>query len=369
MKIAILGAGLSGRLLAWQLLEHGHAVSLYDRDNGDGVQSAGIIAAAMLAPYSEILDAEPVVYQQGLEGFALWQLWAEQLLAATQIDIGLQLNGSVVVAHRNDIGDYQRFINRLSAHPSVNQAKVERVDRERLLELEPELAQRFDNACFLKEEGCLDNAALFTALAERIKQLGGEWHSQCEIDLARFHDEHSAGNDWIIDCRGFGAQSSTPDLRGVRGEVLRVKAPEVNLTRPVRLMHPRYKLYIAPKPGQEYVIGATQIESSSEHAVSVRSSMELLSALYSVHPGFGEAEILSMTARCRPAFSNNLPRIERDGQCLSVNGLYRHGYLLSPSVITQALFILGVGKVNVWSALVCEKKVADKQAYKKELTA
>lgn len=364
MNIAILGAGLSGRLLAWQLLEHGHGVSLYDRDNGDGAQSAGIVAAAMLAPYSEILDAEPVVYQQGIQGFALWQLWAEQLLVATQIDIGLQLHGSVVVAHRNDLGDYQRFMQRLSTHPSVNQANVEQVDRDRLLELEPELAQRFEKACFLKEEGCLDNAALFAALAVRIKQLGGERHSHCEIDGAEFRHQYGAAKDWIIDCRGFGAQPSTPGLRGVRGEVMRVKAPEVNLTRPVRLMHPRYKLYIAPKPDHEYVIGATQIESSSEHGVSVRSSMELLSALYSVHPGFGEAEILSMSARCRPAFSDNLPRIEIDGQCMSVNGLYRHGYLLSPSVVTQALFLMGVGKVNVWSALASEKQV-----YKKELLA
>jgi glycine oxidase len=364
MNVAILGAGLSGRLLAWQLLEHGHAVSLYDRDNGDGALSAGIVAAAMLAPYSEILDAEPVVYQQGIQGFSLWQLWAEQLQAATQIDIGLQLNGSVVVAHRNDLGDYQRFMQRLSTHPSVNQANVEQVDRDKLLDLEPELAQRFEKACFLKEEGCLDNAALFVALAARINQLGGEWHVHCEMDSAQFRHQYGADKDWIIDCRGFGAQSSMPGLRGVRGEVMRVKAQEVNLARPVRLMHPRYKLYIAPKPDHEYVIGATQIESSSEHGVSVRSSMELLSALYSVHPGFGEAEILSISARCRPAFSDNLPRIQHDGQWMSVNGLYRHGYLLSPSVVTQALWVMGVGKVNLWPALVCEK-----QAFKKELLA
>lgn len=361
MKIAIIGAGLTGRLLAWQLLEHGHAVSLYDRDDGDGAQSAGIIAAAMLAPYSEILDAEPVVYQQGIAGFSVWQSWAQQLCAATNIDIGLQLNGSVVVAHRNDLGDYQRFVQRLSVHASVNQVNVKQLDKAGLLELEPELTQRFDKACYLKEEGCLDNVALYAALALRIRQLGGQWHIQTEIDISRFHDEYSADYDWCIDCRGFGAQSSIPALRGVRGEVMRVKAPEVNLTRPVRLMHPRYKLYIAPKPGHEYVIGATQIESSSEHAVTVRSSMELLSALYSVHPGFGEAEILSMSARCRPAFSHNLPKIERDGQTISVNGLYRHGYLLSPSVVIQALRLLGVGNVDVWPAIVSKKSTFEEE--------
>ena len=52
-------------------------------------------------------------------------------------------------------------------------------------------------------------------------------------------------------------------LRPVRGEVIRVYAPEVEFSLPVRLMHPRYKLYIAPKINHEYVIGATEIESGA----------------------------------------------------------------------------------------------------------
>lgn len=361
MKLAIIGAGLAGRLLAWQLLERGHAVTLYDRDSGAGELSAGIIAAAMLAPYSEILDAEPVVYTQGLRSMGLWQQWSQQLLATTAVDIGLQLNGSIVVAHRNDQGDYQRFWQRITSHSVVNQEKVIALDLAGLQQLEPELAARFDRACFLVEEGCLDNAALYAALATRIRQLGGEWHASQAVDSLQFRYLQQQGFDQVVDCRGFAARDNVASLRGVRGEVIRVRAPEVGLTRPVRLMHPRYKLYIAPKPGHEYVIGATQIESSSEAAVTVRSSLELLSALYSVHSGFAEAEILSQTARCRPAFADNLPQLFRQDGALVVNGLYRHGYLLSPAVVSQAVEVLEGRVATLWPEILQEKSLADEK--------
>ena len=106
-------------------------------------------------------------------------------------------------------------------------------------------------------------------------------------------------------------------------------------------MHPRYKLYISPRAGNRYVIGATEIESESMKPVTVRSSLELMSALYSVHSGFAEATVLHAYAHCRPAMPDNLPEIKCADGLLVVNGLYRHGYLLSPHVLESALAMLG----------------------------
>jgi glycine oxidase len=105
-------------------------------------------------------------------------------------------------------------------------------------------------------------------------------------------------------------------------------------------MHPRYQLYIAPKRDAVYVIGATEIESEALTAITVRSSLELQSALYSVHTGFAEAQVLHAYANCRPAFIDNLPRIDSGAGLLRVNGLYRHGYLLGPLVLQLALATL-----------------------------
>lgn len=346
MNIAIVGAGLVGRLLAWQLLEAGHQVALFDKDSGQAEHSAARVAAAMLAPLSEVIDAEPVVYEKGLVGIAVWQDWIPALEKSTGINLDLRTHGSVVLAHRNDMGDYNHFLHRLRQDKTINQQAVTELNKAQLQDYEPELAAHFDRACFLAEEGCLDNRTLLKALALRIEQLGGLWHTQSlHYPLL---EENFQGYDHVIDSRGFGAAGDMQGLRGVRGEVIRVHAPEVNISRPVRLMHPRYKLYISPRPSHVYVIGATQIESEDEGNITVRSSLELLSALYAVHTGFAEARIIEQVARCRPAFSDNLPHIHRQSKVLEVNGLFRHGYLLAPAVVGQALTMLGVAATLAW---------------------
>jgi len=122
------------------------------------------------------------------------------------------------------------------------------------------------------------------------------------------------------------------------------------LSRPIRLMHPRYPLYIVPREDSIFMIGATIIESDQSDHVSIRSGMELMSALYSLHPSFGDAEILEMKAKTRPSYPDNLPYIEQRGNVISCNGLYRHGYLFAPVMSACAADIIA-GKVNNFSNL------------------
>jgi glycine oxidase len=65
----------------------------------------------------------------------------------------------------------------------------------------------------------------------------------------------------------------------------------------------------------------------------VRSVLELASALHSLHPAFGEARILRMSAALRPALDDHRPRVEQLGGVWHINGLYRHGYLCAPALV------------------------------------
>jgi glycine oxidase len=105
-------------------------------------------------------------------------------------------------------------------------------------------------------------------------------------------------------------------------------------------MHPRYQLYIAPKEKGFYVVGATEIESDDDAPMTVRSAMELLSAAYSVHPGFAEANIRQHISQCRPAFSDNQPKILVQDSLIQDNGLFRHGFLIAPVVLEQVLSVI-----------------------------
>lgn len=353
MNIAILGAGLVGRLLAYRLAQQGHHIDLYERGGPSGEQSAAYIAASMLAPVAESATAARLITELGLASLKIWPQWLVELDASLsspqdsaqeRVPIFFQQQGTLVLWHHHDEEEAQRFYQRLDVSLATrHHCAPQKLQAAALAALEPSLASRFMQGIYLPGEGQLDNRALLDGLLAYVKQKNVHlhWQHNAEVEAIKA--------DRVIDCRGLGAQTSWNStcffssnvLRGVRGEVIRLHAPEVALKRPIRLLHPRYPLYIAPKPNHIYVIGATEIESEDLSEISVRSTLELLSAAYTVHPGFGEARILEMRSQCRPTLANHLPQIRWDGQrCIAINGLYRHGYLIAPAVVQAALNLL-----------------------------
>lgn len=357
MHIAILGFGLLGRLCALQLLGRAR-ITVFSADLPDMPDGAGAVAAAMLAPLAEAVHcAEPRLLSLGRESMALWP----QLLARLPKAVWLQQTGTLVVSHHADdalLAEFQQRTGRCQSEPNPW------LDRLAIAELEPDLPAHFRRALWLSGEGQLDNRSFYRASLQTCQKAGVTMHWQTPVNSLsgpQWATEWTKGRlagqefDAVLDCRGLGARNTlalTPNtafgantkqqeaaqrnLRGVRGEIIRVSAPEVHLTRPVRFMHPKYPLYIAPKPEQQFVIGATEIDSQDDSPISLQSSMELLSAAYALHPGFAEARILSARTGLRPAFAHHLPAIYRHERYVSVNGLYRHGYLLGP-LFSQAV--------------------------------
>lgn len=340
MKVGIAGAGLLGRLLGWQLQRRGHQVTLFDAGDEQSTNSAAYVAAAMLAPYSEAVTSGAELFGVGRQAVSQWQQLLQQLAEDSADKVALNEGGSVVIAHDLDRANLQHFDQKLRAAVGDDNS-VKKLDRAGISELEPELPSRFNQGLWLAGEGCLDNRGLLRALHDALQSKGAQLRWHCPVSHVESGRIHTAAGletfDWAVDCRGLGAKTDWPEVRGVRGEILWVRAPEVRLSRPVRLMHPRYHLYITPKPGDIYVVGATEIESESQAPVTVRSQLELLSALYSVHSGFAEAQIVGSYARCRPSLPDNLPQVQLSDGLLRLNGLYRHGYLLAPTVVESAI--------------------------------
>ncbi|WP_206486167.1 glycine oxidase ThiO [Thalassotalea sp. G2M2-11] len=352
--IAIVGAGLLGRMLATELARSGHQVTLLDKDNRLAKQSAAYAAAGLLTPLGEAMHCEANIVAMGFESLKLWPKLLAQLSGYTFF----QQAGALMVSHEQDADHYQRYVRFLASHYPEHQCQS--LNREQLLALEPELGRSFHRGLYLPEEGQIGNRKLLIALAQELQHLGVTWHEQAQVDGIHQQGNHSLVRyqqgkqqqllecDYVIDCRGCGARASQSteralplaDLRAVRGELFQLFAPDVHLHRPVRLMHPRYQLYIAPKTHGYYVVGATEIESEDNAPMTVRSSMELLSAAYSVHPGFAEANIRQHVSQLRPAFSDNQPKVLVNERILQVNGLYRHGFLIAPVVLKQVHYAL-----------------------------
>lgn len=332
-----------GRLLAWQLLKLGHSVSLYEKSSFNKPQSAAHTAAAMISPLSEVVVSERSIYDMGMASLKLWPTYIAELNQNAHPAIHYSANGSIVVAHESDASELEQFYQDLQWHlGGDNRARW--LSPQELSEYEPDLAHQFNRALYLPEEAALDNRHLMDQLLSTIKAMGGQCHDNCDFAFMPEPMVNGAvleSVDLCIDCRGIGARQNNHQVRGVRGEVLWVETSEVQLKRPVRFMHPRYKLYIVPKPNNRFIIGATEIESEDRSPVSVQSMLELCSALYTLNPAFAEARILELDANLRPSLWDNLPKFEEHWQqpvpTLSVNGLYRHGYLLAPTLVEDIL--------------------------------
>lgn len=310
MRVTVIGAGVAGLVAATELVSRGIDVTIVERGERVGERACSWYAGGMLAPWCERESAEQAVADLGQQALEWWPA----KVAATK------RRGTLVVAPPRDAAELTRFARRTD-HYTV-------VDAPAIASLEPDLAGRFRQGLFFAEEAHLDPREALATLAEKLAQSGAVFQFGTE--------SLPASSEAVLDCRGMAARDSFPDLRGVRGEMIVVRAPDIRLSRPVRLLHPRIPLYIVPRDDHGFMIGATMVESEHRGPMTVRSAIELLSAAFALHPAFGEAEILEFGADVRPAFPDNLPRVVGRGRTVYLNGLYRHGFLLSPAFARQA---------------------------------
>jgi glycine oxidase len=298
-------------------------------------------AAAMLAPFSETAFADPMLFSLSKDSVSRWDRWLKEIAKDSGQHIALNRRGSIVTAHPADESDFCQFKSYLRAKiNTVEPLTWQVLDEEAIADIEPGL-KHFQRAVYLPGEACMDNRALLSALRLAIQSCGGSWYWNAPVRSVRsgkiIFDKSQEHFDLACDCRGVGAIGEYRGLRAVCGEIIRVRSLEVKLSRPVRILHPRYALYVVPHPDQIYAVGATEIESDRNGPITVRSCLELLSALFAVHPAFAEAEILESTSASRPAFVDNLPGKFFQNRLLRLNGFYRHGYLLAPRMVETAI--------------------------------
>jgi glycine oxidase len=318
--IAIRGAGITGLWQALALARAGHKVTLYERSETLFADAASANAGAMLAPHCEGESADALIGRMGLRGLALWKETYPGTLA----------NGSLVVTHPRDRSLLDRFARMTGGHRWL--------DAEAVAELEPSFQERFTTGLYFPEEAHLPTLDAMRFILDQALAAGAT--------LRLGATEVTEPADLVVDCRGMGARDVLPELRGVRGERLVVRSKDVSLSRMIRVLHPRFPLYVVPWGEGVHMLGATAIESEEAGGISLRSAMELLSAAYALDPAFGEAEILQQGAAVRPAFPDNRPRIIVSSRYIYVNGLYRHGFLLAPVLAELVAAYLETGETQ-----------------------
>jgi glycine oxidase len=306
LSIAVRGGGVVGLWQAFTLARRGHSVTVYERSAKPFAEACSVYAGAMLAPRCEEESAEAIVRDLGRRGIALWR----------EVYPGTVVNGSLVVALKRDRAELDRFSRMTGGYRRLSVPEIEA--------LEPGLADRISGALFYEEEAHLAPDAALRFMLDAV--------IAANVEVRLGEGRMPEGADLIVDCRGLAAKDDLPTLRGVRGERIVVRSGEIHLARPVRLLHPRFPLYVVPWGDGLYMIGATVIESEEAGPITLRSALDLMSAAYALDPAFAEAEIVQQGAGARPAFPDNRPRIIARKGYIYVNGLYRHGFLLAPAL-------------------------------------
>lgn len=335
LAIGIAGAGVLGRLLAWRLSRAGHRVQVFDAAAGpepswDGRQAAGFTAAGMLSPLAERDVCSQRVAQLGWRSLRAWPRIVAQLPGSPRCEV----RGSLLLAHRQDRGAAERVLARLDGAPQP-------LSPSQLAELEPALLA-LPYAWLLPGEGHIDTVATLLALHAGAT---ATWHwRSTAVDITpgrlTLADGSTHAFDLVFDTRGLGARPALP-LRGVRGEIVHLHLPSHGLTRPLRLLHPRHRVYVVPRSADTVLLGASEVESEDRSPMSLRSAVELMSAAHSVMPALAEARIEHLDVNLRPALPDNEPKLDvRDG-LVCINGLFRHGWLLAPALVEDALMSLG----------------------------
>ncbi len=350
MTIAILGSGLMGRIMAVRLFENGFTdLTLIDKDDIDCSKSPAMIAAGMLSSLNESVMGGKLIYQLGKDSIKLWRKYLFNLGASHLLND----MGTILIASTKFNKEITHHLSKINFNTGLN-VSYPLLNKADLKSLEPELD--FKNAYFLPDEGLVNAKEVMDTMQEYLRtKINWRFNSEVTFinSLGQITVKGKNENfDLIIDCRGLGSRAIYPQLRGVRGEVIKVYAKEVNITRAVRLFHPRHNIYIVPLQENNYIIGATEIEALDYSNVSVRSALELLTSAYYIHSGFAEARIISLESSCRPTLIDNLPQIKIVDKLIAINGLYRHGFLLAPSIAEEVLTYLMYGKKcfsQIWS--------------------
>ena len=311
MRVRILGAGIIGLSCAAELLRRGHDVVVVDPAPGQGASYA---AAGMLSPATEAWYGEPDLLDLGARSLAAWPEYAARL------GVPLETRGTLLVGRdHGDLQQVERQADLLAAHGVV----AEPLDREGVLSLEPLLSPRVAGGLLLSDERSVDPRDVVAALAAAVSE---------RVTLASAATPHDPSYDVTVVATGARLPAPFAQLvRGVRGEVIRVRAAELPAYT-VRGWVRGEPVYLVPRASGELVIGATSEEHDEAPVVTVGGIARLLESARELMPSLDRAVFAEAVARDRPGTADNLPLVgptSLPGVVLAA-GHFRHGVLLAP---------------------------------------
>lgn len=340
--VVVVGAGVIGLTVAYELLRRGRRVTLLERDRPGG--GATRASGGMLAPTSEADLEEAVLIDFALDSLRRYPRFVADLEALTGRSCGYRTEGTLWVAlNRDDEGD----LDHLRAMQAAKGLRSRRLTGDEALALEPHLSGRVLSGLLVEEDHQVEPRALARCLEAAVLALGGTLATGCRVarlDAARDGRVSVSGTrgdtpfDTACDAAvlAAGAWSSVdvvaplPDLgvRPVKGQVVRLRGPRL-LGHVVRTPD----AYLVPRADGELVVGGTMEEQGFDEASTAGAVMDLLRRAWRVVPGIYDLAVAELSVGFRPAVRDHLPVIGAAPVpgLFVATGHFRNGILLAPA--------------------------------------
>lgn len=335
--VAIVGGGVIGLSLAWELAGQGRSVTLFEQ--GDLGREASWAGAGMLPPGNLEFAKSPESRLRALSA-RLWPEWTERLREETGIDNGYQRSGGIRLfggAGRGEIASEMDFWK----GEGIEARLVERSD---LRELEPAVNPRIPVGIHLAAMCQVRNPrhlkALIAACAGRgVRFVTGTPVTGFALDRGRVRAVRTLSGETAAAqvCVAGGAWSKQilatvgVDLcvEPVRGQIVLLNAG----TLPFRRILESGSRYLVPRPDGRILVGSTEERAGfnrSTTAEGVHGLMELATELV---PSLAKASVERCWAGLRPGSPEGLPylgRVPGFDNLFVAAGHFRNGLQMSP---------------------------------------
>ena len=341
-RTVIIGGGVIGLGVAWELARRGRQVTLLER--GRVGTEASWAAAGMLCPMAELDFVEDALLALKRDSLARYPAFVAALQDASGIDVGLRLDGTLCVAlDRDDAADLRRHFE----HRVARDLPVQWLSGADVRRREPGLSPRIQAAIHVPDEGQVDNRLLVAALARAASRAGVEIREGVDVVSVDVDGQQVRGvrtrtpagaqeleAQTVVVAAGAWTQllelPVRPPIRPVRGEMLAV---QMNPPDALGCVVRGPDCYLVPRGDGRLIIGATSDEVGFDKRVTAGGLFSLLRGAYETLPGVTEFALIETWAGLRPGSLDNDPVLGHTplhGLVLAT-GHYRNGILLAPA--------------------------------------
>ncbi|MYF97594.1 glycine oxidase ThiO [Candidatus Poribacteria bacterium] len=361
-KIIIIGGGVIGLGIGWQLAKAGASVSLFERDQvGRGASWA---AAGMLAPLAEAHTEETELLELGVKSLSLYPQWVDELETDAQMSIDYRVEGTLIVGLEPD--DTHQLSHLYAAQQQMN-LNVNWLTGREAREIEPTLSPRVTAAIHCASDHQVDNRLMVNALQRAYIACSGMLHENSSVEGVVIKEGTVTGvlvedgtqkcdvvvlaaGCWSAQIKGI-PETLCPPIRPVKGQMLALQMEGgVKVETVIRTVRARYptSVYLVPRNDGRLIVGATSEEMGFDTRLTVGGIFELLRGAWETVPGVYELPILDTWAGLRPGSRDNAPILGKTPveNLIYATGHYRNGILLTPITAYEISKLIMTGETS-----------------------